>query len=259
MQGSKIRITWYGTASVRIETGSSQLLIDPFFPFPDSRIKIAANAFDDCSHILITHGHFDHIGSIREIVRPDTAVYCTKAPYRSLRRKGVPDKNLKQIQVGAVFMIGDFQITAYKGKHIRLNAWDCLRALCSKRVLRNRRGLIGKLLKFASCREKKESLCYLIETNGKRILMTGSLGVAADADYPTGADLALFPYQGSGNLLKTAVHVYRKLRPQAVLLIHFDDTFPPFSSDVDTVKFENYLKKQSAAVYKLKNGGTLEL
>ncbi|MBQ6040124.1 MAG: MBL fold metallo-hydrolase [Oscillospiraceae bacterium] len=258
MQGSKITITWYGTASVRITAGSSQLLIDPFFPFPDSRIRIADNAFDGCSHILITHGHFDHIGSIREIVRPGTAVYCTKAPYRSLRRKGVPEKNLKQIRAGEVFKIGAFRITAHPGKHIRLNAWDCLRALCSRRVRQNRKGILQKLRKFVSCREKKESLCYQIEAYGKRILMLGSLGIAPDTAYPKGVDLALFPYQGSGQLFEIAAGIYRKLKPKAVLLIHFDDTFPPFSSDVDTSEIQDYLKKRTV-VYQLENGGSLEL
>ena len=258
MQGSKIRITWYGTASVQITAGSSQILIDPFFPFRDSRIRIADHSFDDCRHILITHGHFDHIGSIREIVRPGTAVYCTKAPYRSLRRKGVPKENLKLIRAGSVFTVGAFRITAYPSKHIRLNAWDCLRALCSRRVRQNRKGILGKLRKFASCREKKESLCYLIEVYGKRILMLGSLGIAADTAYPTGVDLALFPYQGSGHLLQIAAGIYQKLRPKAVLLIHFDDTFPPFSSEVDTSEIQDYLQKRTV-VYKLKNGGSLDL
>ena len=74
MDENRIEITWYGTASVRIASGSSQLLIDPFFPFPDSRIKVAADAFADCRNILVSHGHYDHIGSIAGIaenaVRP---------------------------------------------------------------------------------------------------------------------------------------------------------------------------------------------
>ena len=89
MQEKKIKITWYGTASVRITADSSQLLIDPFFPFPDSRIKVSADAYNNCRHILISHGHFDHISSINSIMRDDTVVFCTKTPYHSLCRKGV--------------------------------------------------------------------------------------------------------------------------------------------------------------------------
>ena len=33
MDDKKIAITWYGTASVRISADSTQLEIDPFYPF----------------------------------------------------------------------------------------------------------------------------------------------------------------------------------------------------------------------------------
>lgn len=255
---SKIKITWYGTASVRITAGSSQLLIDPFFPFPDSRIKVPANAYADCSHILISHGHFDHIGSISEIVRNDTIVYCTKAPYHTLCKKGVKKENLHLIQEGSSFSVGDIHITAYKGKHIRLNAWDILKAVCSKRVIKKMKGITGKIFKMASCLEKKETLCYVAEAYGKRILILGSLALATDIDYPKGADLAFFPYQGAKNICELAEDIYTKLTPKAVLLTHFDDTFPPFSSEIDTSVFEDHMKGR-ATVYKLRHGGSIEI
>ena len=258
MQENKIRITWYGTASVRIAAGSSQLLIDPFFPFRDSRVIVPSDAFDSCSHIIISHGHFDHIGSIPEIVRSHTAVYCTKAPYRTLIRKGVDKNNLHLIRESSVFSVGDIRITAYKGRHIRLSILEILKAVFSKRFLRYRKGIIRKLVQFASCLEKKETLCYMIEAHDKRILILGSLALADDVAYPIGADLAFFPYQGAVNLCQTAMEVYERIRPKAVLLTHFDDTFPPFSSDIDTSGFEK-LMKNTAAVYKLRHGSSLEI
>ena len=258
MQKNKIKITWYGTASVRISAENAQLLIDPFYPFPDSKIRVAPDAYAGCSHILISHGHFDHISSISKIVRTGTVVYCTKTPYRSLRRMGVRKENLHLIRAGSVFTVGDFQITAYRGKHIKLRARYLIRAVCSKRVIQHRKGLLRKLMRIASCPERKESLCYLVEGYGRRILILGSLALDADTAYPAGADLALFPYQGSDTLCRIAAELYGQLRPQAVLLTHFDNTVPPFSSDVDTSEFENYMKKR-AAVYKLRHGGSLEI
>lgn len=258
MDDKKIRITWYGTASVRIEAGSSQLLIDPFFPFPDSKVKIPADAYEGCSHILVSHGHYDHIGSINRIVRDDTVVFCTKAPYRTLCGKGVREENLHMIQAGSVFSVGDFRITAYKGKHIRLTPLDCLKTVFSRRVISNRKGVIRKLMNITSCLEKKESLCYLLEAYGRRILILGSLSLAADVDYPTDADIAFFPYQGSEKLCAIASEIFDKLKPKAVLLTHFDDTFPPFSSEIDTSEFEDHMKNR-APVHKLRHGGSLEI
>lgn len=254
----KINITWYGTASVRITAGSSQLLIDPFFPFPDSRVKVAANAYGDCSHIIISHGHFDHISSIKDIVKDDTVVYCTKAPYHTLCRKGVNEKNLHLIDAGSSFSVGDIRITAYKGKHISLNAWSIIKTVCSRRVIHNLKGISGKLKKITSCLEKKETLCYVAEVYGKRILILGSLALAEGIDYPKGVDLAFFPYQGAKDICRLALRIFDRLRPKAVLLTHFDDTFPPFSSEIDTSDFEDHMKKR-AKVYKLPHGGSLEI
>ena len=258
MQENRIKITWYGTASVRITAGSAQLLIDPFFPFPESRVKVAANAFDHCSRILVSHGHFDHISSIPALVRPDTRIFCTNAPYRSLQKMGVAAEYLHRIQPGDTFSAGDFQITAYKGNHIRLGAGDILKTLCSRRVLQNRRGILKKLRTIARCREKHESLCYLIEVYGRRILILGSLALAADTDYPAGADLALFPYQGFGALCETASEICARLQPKAILLTHFDDTFPPFSTEADPAEFADAMKNR-VPVYQLRHGGTLTL
>ena len=258
MQENKVKITWYGTASVRITAGSSQLLVDPFFPLSDSRIKIGKNSYDSCRSIFISHGHFDHIGSIKDIVRSDTVVFCTGAPYHSLCRKGVSKKNMQLIKAGTIMSIGELKITAYKGSHIKLSLLDGLKAIFCKRVWQNRRGAVRKILKFTSCREKKESLCYIVEAYGKRILILGSLAIDGNTDYPMNVDLALFPYQGSDQIAEIAKGIYNKLMPKAVLLTHFDDTFPPFSSEIDTSEFEEYLKDRTA-VHKLEHGGSLEI
>jgi len=257
MNENKIQITWYGTASVRITAGTSELLVDPFFPFPDSPVKVASDAYDGCSHILVSHGHFDHISSISDIVHNETIVYCTKTPYNTLLRKGVSKTSLKMIDAGSFFSVGEFRITAYKGKHIRLNAWDCLKKVFSWRVMQNRKGIVGKLMKIMPYLEKKETLCYLLEVYGKRILILGSLALSSDTIYPEEADIVFFPYQGAEKLSDIASDICDRLRPKAVLLTHFDDTFPPFSSDIDTSEIEDLLKK-TADVYKLSHGGTLE-
>ena len=258
MQENKVKITWYGTASVRIATKSSQLLIDPFFPFSDSRVNVPSDAFDNCSHVIISHGHFDHIGSIPEVVRSHTVVYCTNAPYRTLIRKGVDKTNLHLINESSVFSIGDIHITAYKGKHIRLGTPEILKVVFSKRFLKNRKGIIKKLIQFASCLEKKETLCYHIKAYDKQILILGSLALANDIPYPTDVDLVFFPYQGSEKLCETASALYEQIRPKAILLTHFDDTFPPFSSDIDTSEFEKRMK-DTVTVYKLRHGSSLEI
>lgn len=57
-------ITWYGTASIEIESGGEKLFFDPFIPLPGSSTLIDRDAYADARDIFITHGHLDHIGSI---------------------------------------------------------------------------------------------------------------------------------------------------------------------------------------------------
>ena len=171
---------------------------------------------------------------------------------------GVAESRLHRISAGNTFFAGDFRITVIKGSHNRLGAVDILKTFFSKRVLQNRKGLLKKLRTIAACREKHESVCYLIEVYGRRILILGSLALAAGTAYPAGVDLALFPYQGFGQLCETASAICEQLSPCAILLTHFDDTFPPFSSEVDTSEFKASIKKQ-VPVYQLRHGGTLSL
>jgi L-ascorbate metabolism protein UlaG (beta-lactamase superfamily) len=54
-------ITWYGHSVIRIDTaGGKTVIIDPFFENPKSPIR--ADAVDKCDVLLVTHGHFDHMG-----------------------------------------------------------------------------------------------------------------------------------------------------------------------------------------------------
>lgn len=259
MEEKKIVITWYGTASIRIKAGDSQILVDPFFPFADSAVKVAKDAYDGCDNILITHGHFDHIGSLKDIVRPKTKVYCTQTPYQNLCKMGVSEKNLQQIGPGEHFTFGDIKVTVFKGNHVKLSMWDGLKAIFNRYVWHHRKGVIRKIRKFTSCREMKESLCYLVEVYDKQIIVLGSLAIAKGVTYPQGVDLVTFPYQGAMKVLDFAKEVYESLKPKALLLTHYDDTFPPFSKDTDTSEFEDYLKELGVPYLKPVQGSSIEL
>lgn len=70
-----MKITWLGHASFRIEIEGAVLLLDPWLTgnpsFPDGK---RAEALAGATHILITHGHFDHTAELDEIAKETGAV-----------------------------------------------------------------------------------------------------------------------------------------------------------------------------------------
>jgi L-ascorbate metabolism protein UlaG (beta-lactamase superfamily) len=65
-----MKITWLGHASFRMEVADAVLLIDPWLAgnpsFPDEQ---RAAALAGATHILLTHGHFDHTSEVADIAK----------------------------------------------------------------------------------------------------------------------------------------------------------------------------------------------
>ncbi len=74
------KIHWYGQAAFRIETPSGGvILIDPWLTAPTNPDKTSVEQLTRVDYILITHGHWDHIGQAVEIGKKTGAILV--APY----------------------------------------------------------------------------------------------------------------------------------------------------------------------------------
>lgn len=64
-----MKLTWYGHAAFRLEFGETAILIDPFFtgnPTWDGGWEAPS---EGVSHVLLTHGHDDHVGDAVNIAK----------------------------------------------------------------------------------------------------------------------------------------------------------------------------------------------
>src|SRR5256886_16820806 len=59
----KTEVTWYGHAAFVVKApGGTTLAIDPWISNPANKDKGAIEKIDKLDYILISHGHFDHVG-----------------------------------------------------------------------------------------------------------------------------------------------------------------------------------------------------
>ena len=230
----RTKIIWHGTASVELISDFGRILFDPFVPLKGSPVPVRIEDFDGFTDVFVTHGHFDHIASLPEIVKrnPQILIHCTKAPYRTLLRKGVDRKNLHLLLYGDKLTVNGFQTSVLHGKHAILPKATIKRLIY---ILKHpAKGNIPFILRENRvCVEDDETVFYKIEANEKTICLMGSMNLRDEIEYPVNADLLILPYNGWEDNYPPAVRVIERLRPKRILLDHYDDTFPPLTMPLD--------------------------
>jgi L-ascorbate metabolism protein UlaG (beta-lactamase superfamily) len=84
----RAKLTWYGHATMDLETGGYKILIDPFFSGNPSASIPADQAQAD--FILISHGHGDHVGDVVSIGKRTGALVISNAEISGwLQAKGL--------------------------------------------------------------------------------------------------------------------------------------------------------------------------
>lgn len=69
-----MKITYLGHSALRIETGSSVILVDPFITGNPAATTSWQEASRGCTHLLLTHGHGDHVGDTLDILKATGAL-----------------------------------------------------------------------------------------------------------------------------------------------------------------------------------------
>lgn len=64
-----MQITWYGHSAFRLDFAGKAVLIDPFFTGNPAFVSDKAAAIKGVTHVVLTHGHGDHVGDTLEIAQ----------------------------------------------------------------------------------------------------------------------------------------------------------------------------------------------
>jgi len=246
-----MRLTWMGTASLLLESGDTVLAFDPFpglplkgplaFPAPVRDAELYRRA----THVLITHGHFDHMMAIPALYGASSCpIYSTETPARTLADRGIPADRLREIGPGRSLDLGAFRVRAYQGRHCRTDPPLVLETAFSRRTLAHPVRCLRLLSMLRPYPENGEILFYQVTDGASRVQIMGSLGLDRGTDYPTGADLLVLPFQGRSDLADYALPLVERLAPRAVLLDHWDDAFPPMTREIDTAPFAKLVRER---------------
>jgi L-ascorbate metabolism protein UlaG (beta-lactamase superfamily) len=232
-----MNITWFGTATLSFSHEGQSILFDPFLPMNHELPSPEIDELAALGDVFITHGHFDHLMDVPKLVQAGTArVYCSEIAANTLLREGLPQNKIITVMPGDVIENGPFTIKVFRGAHIRFDLPLIIRTLLGRRTRSNFKQF-KTVSRQAKLYPKGEVLVYQIEAGGKKVLHMGSLNLDPAETYPTESDLLTIPFQGRSDLNTYALTIISRLKPKALYLHHFDDSFPPVSDTINTGSF----------------------
>ena len=111
-----MKLTWLGHSAFRLEIGSSVILIDPFLTGSPVFKGDAVGATAGATHIVVTHGHDDHVGDTVEIARRTKAQVISNFEICMwLNGQGV--ENINPGNTGGTVPCGEFTATFTQALH----------------------------------------------------------------------------------------------------------------------------------------------
>lgn len=111
-----MKITWLGHSAFRLDFADKVVLIDPFLSGNPSFRTGRDVAVAGTTHILLTHGHGDHLGDTVAIAEATGATVVANADLVGwLGTQGV--KSLEMMNCGGTIELGGFHVSMVRADH----------------------------------------------------------------------------------------------------------------------------------------------
>ena len=131
--GTDVNFKWFGTDGWEINFGNRSILIDPYFERiptgfftgkfdPKTPIKVDEALINQhikkADHILIGHGHWDHIIDIPYIAKKTGAMVIGSETHANIMRAyGVPEGQIVQVKGGEFMQFDGYTIEVFPSLH----------------------------------------------------------------------------------------------------------------------------------------------
>jgi len=111
-----MQITWFGHSAFRLDFKDKAILIDPFFTGNPAFISDRAATIKDITHIVLTHGHSDHVGDTLDIAKSTDAPVITNYDLCMwLATRGL--QKFDPMNTGGTTDQGGFSVTLVRADH----------------------------------------------------------------------------------------------------------------------------------------------
>jgi L-ascorbate metabolism protein UlaG (beta-lactamase superfamily) len=112
-----VEVTWLGHAAFLLKSPNGKvILIDPWLDNP--KAPESAKEISKVDLILLTHGHFDHVGSAPEIAKKTGAkVVCIFEVSRYLAKRGVAEEQLIGMNYSGTVNVDGIKVTMVPAVH----------------------------------------------------------------------------------------------------------------------------------------------
>ncbi len=242
-----MKITWYGTATLLLESGGTSILIDPYLKgFNQKLPRIPMEEARKAEAVFITHPHLDHFEDIDAFTRDGgiPRVFVPEIGLKIGKVMRLDTSCMVPIHADETYAVGPFTIKTHESRHCTFDAETLMGIIFSPRTYLMADKSIMLLVDMKHFKiGPRDILAYEISDGEKTVLVLGSAGLCEYIEYPTGCDLLVFPYQGKLRMYTYMESFLRKLKPKGVLCDHFDDAFPPFTRKVNTQDFAPTVEK----------------